>query len=416
MKAMTVDQGRPDEFQRGSDADITGLAAGRHGRQDARSVVGERAVAQWWPMWFSVLLTLSMVMGAAACGDPDTVMSTPTPTAAATTIVDVTATPASPLPTPTAPAPTGDDATKTPVTVVPTIVPTASATSVVTAVPTVTPSIPPTPVPTAENSSSVSTKTPTQKGNREQLVEVPPAGSAPVEYRSAIEKLDRAIESDPGNALAYRRRGLAYFLLGEYAFAADDFNKAVMRDSTNAIAYYYRGASVAALQIYDLAIEDLDIAFELDPGLEGTMGPNSHVGRAYMIRGRERFTEGELDLAIEDYEIAVAFDPDNAEALNHLCWFLGLRGRAAEALPYCNGALDIDPNIFQAHDSRGLVHALLGDYEQAVEDFTKFLDWLGTQPSNLYEKYAPARERWIASLRNGDNPFDEAELEALRNE
>ena len=414
MKAMTVDQGTPDEVLRGSDTDIARVAAGRNGRQDARSAMGARAVAKWWPMCFSVLLTLLMVMGAAACGDPEPAMSTPT--AAATTTADVTATPAPRPPTTTTPAQVGDDATKTPVAAVPTVMPTATATAVATSVPTVAPSTPPTPIPTAEQSSSDSTETPTQKGRGEQLVEVPPAGSDPVEYRRAIEALDKAIESDPDNALAYRRRGLAYFRLGEYASAAEDFDKAVTRDPTDAITYYYRGASVAALRIYDLAIEDLDIAFELDPGLEGTMGPDAHVGRAYDIRGIDRFSEGEIGLAIEDFEMAVAFDPDNAGALNNLCWSLSLTGRAAEALQHCDGALDIDPNTFQAYDSRGLVHALLGDYEQAVDDFTRFLDWLGTQPSNLYEKYAPARERWIASLRNGENPFDEAELEALRNE
>ena len=414
MKAMTVDQGTPDEVLRGSDTDIARVAAGRNGRQDARSVMGERAVAKWWPVWFSLLLTLLMVMGAAACGDPEPVMSTPT--AAARTGDDVTATPAPRLPTPTTLASTGDDATKTPVAAVPTVMPTATATAVATSVPTVAPSTPPTPIPTAEQSSSDSTETPTQKGRGEQLVEVPPAGSDPVEYLRAIEKLDRAIESDPDNALAYRRRGLAYFRLGEYASAAEDFNKAVTRDPTDAIAYYYRGASVAALQVFDLAIEDLDKAFELDPGLERTMGPDALVGRAYDIRGIDRFSEGEIGLAIEDFEMAIAFDPDNAGALNNLCWSLSLTGRAAEALQHCDGALDIDPNTFQAYDSRGLVHALLGDYEQAVEDFTKFLDWLDTQPSNLYERYGPARKRWIASLQNGENPFDEAELQALRNE
>ena len=282
MKAMTVDLGTPNEVLRGSDTDIARVAAGRNGRQDARSVMGARAVAKWGPMCFSVLLTLLMVMGAAACGDPEPAMSTPT--AAATTTDDVTATPAPRPPTPTTPARTGNDATKTPVAAVPTVMPTATATAVATSVPTVAPSTPPTPIPTAEQSSSDSTETPTQKGRGEQLVEVPPAGSDPVEYRRAIEALDKAIESDPDNALAYRRRGLAYFRLGEYASAAEDFDKAVTRDPTDAITYYYRGASVAALQIFDLAIEDLDKAFELDPGLERTMGPDALVGRAYDIR------------------------------------------------------------------------------------------------------------------------------------
>ena len=59
---------------------------------------------------------------------------------------------------------------------------------------------------------------------------------------------------------------------------------------------------------------------------------------------------------------------------------------------------------------------MLGDYEKAIEDFNKFLEWVGTQSSHTYDRYGPRRERWVESLSKGENPFDEAELLALRQE
>ena len=66
--------------------------------------------------------------------------------------------------------------------------------------------------------------------------------------------------------------------------------------------------------------------------------------------------------------------------------------------------------------ARGLAYAMLGNHEKAIDDFTKFLEWLGTQSSDTYSKYGPRRQRWVESLSKGENPFDEAELLALRQE
>ena len=277
-----------------------------------------------------------------------------------------------------------------------------------------------------ESARSVPTKTPVQgvKGEQqeqdsdarqsEQVVEVPPAGSDPAEFRRVIQDLDRAIEFDPDNALAYNRRGLAYSRLGEHERAIKDFDRAVKLDPTDALAHYNMGNAHATLGWFNAAIGNLDMAFELDPGLEWTMDPDADIARAYMIRVHDHIDlMGEYDRAVEDYERAVQFAPDDPSALNGLCWFMGLAGRAAEALPHCNRALSIDPDYFHAYDSRALALALLGDYEKAVEDFTRFLDWLNDQSRSDYEKYGPARERWIASLRRGENPFTEAEIQVL---
>ena len=374
-----------------------------------------------------LLLLLLSIMAVVACGDPEPVV--PTATTSAMTDRDVATTPVAAVPTS---LPLGQrsrvDPTATIVSPTPST-PVVQAAEIPTTASVLVPSATPAPTPTEEPARLAPTKTPTQEGigeldkpgnevqQSEQVSEIPPAGSDPAEFRRAIEDLDRAIELDPDNALAYDRRGLAYSRLGDHGRAIQDFDRAVKLDPSVAVYYYNRGNALTSMGFADEALGDLDVAFELDPGLEGTMGPNADLARAYMIRAYDYFRElEEYDLALRDSKRAIELAPDDPGAFNQLCWYMSLTGRPADALPHCNRSLSLDPNLYYAYDSRGLALALLGDYEKAVEDFTKFLDWAKTQSRFDYDKYGPARERWVESLKKGENPFTKKELQAVREE
>ena len=84
------------------------------------------------------------------------------------------------------------------------------------------------------------------------------------------------------------------------------------------------------------------------------------------------------------------------------------------ALPYCNLALEYDPDG-PYHDSRGLVNAVMGREDEAIEDFRAFLDWVDTSVKETCRPYyRPSRESWIATLQSGGNPFDDEALQELR--
>ena len=100
---------------------------------------------------------------------------------------------------------------------------------------------------------------------------------------------------------------------------------------------------------------------------------------------------------------------------NALCWIYALRSEPEKALPFCDQAVAVDPSPL-SRDSRGIVYALLGRHEEAIAEFRTFLDWLRTRPQAEIVRYAPKREAWIDSLRQGRNPFDAQTLEALRSE
>jgi regulator of sirC expression with transglutaminase-like and TPR domain len=96
-----------------------------------------------------------------------------------------------------------------------------------------------------------------------------------------------------------------------------------------------------------------------------------------------------------------------------LCWAYALDQEPQPALSYCNQAVELGSPV--ALDSRGIVQAQLGRYEEAVADFKAFLAWLEQQPAHSpYRAHRPVVEEWIRALEQEHNPIDPATLAHLR--
>ena len=229
---------------------------------------------------------------------------------------------------------------------------------------------------------------------------------------SASEKYyTLAILYDPDSPTPYYNRGLVYWVRDELDEAIDDYSESLLRKPRDPAVLHGRGvAYLERKRPSDAvrAIDDFSKAIEIDDTILENF---FNRGLAYSMLGGAHD-----DQSLKDLHHILTIDSDHTGALNNLCWFMSLADRASEGLPYCERALSIDPDYYLAYDSRGLAYAMLGDYEKAIEDFNKFLEWLGTQSSDIYDRYGPRRERWVESLSKGENPFDEAELLALRKE
>jgi tetratricopeptide (TPR) repeat protein len=68
----------------------------------------------------------------------------------------------------------------------------------------------------------------------------------------------------------------------------------------------------------------------------------------------------------EAFRKAVALNPDNSEAHNNLAWLLVTQGRAKEALPIANRALDLSPGAPAIIDTLASVAAAVGKCADAV--------------------------------------------------
>ncbi len=96
----------------------------------------------------------------------------------------------------------------------------------------------------------------------------------------------------------------------------------------------------------------------------------------------------------------VAEKTDNARLNNLICWSGSLHNFAESVLPACERAVELEPDNKNYRESRGLAHALTGNYSAAIEDLEE----------------AGGREDWVADLKAGENPFSPEVLEELKSE
>jgi tetratricopeptide (TPR) repeat protein len=137
----------------------------------------------------------------------------------------------------------------------------------------------------------------------------------------AIDAYSRAIEIDPGFALAYFSRGQVLRGLGEVRAAVGDFSRAIELDPGLLQAYRER----AEVRMWDLGdeggAEDIRTAYELDP---------DDMETALFLAGMLEWERP--DEAREIYERMVARYPDDAEPRIYRAKFLRQRGEYGPAV------------------------------------------------------------------------------------
>jgi hypothetical protein len=171
----------------------------------------------------------------------------------------------------------------------------------------------------------------------------------------------------------------------------------------------------------EYALEQLDMLARLDAGVADDLNAKKQQLRAnWLFEQTSRQIEaGQLKLALkglEEFERSYPQFSVPMETWNSVCWAGALRGQAEAVLPACDFAVERsdDDETGPAHDSRGVVRALLGNRNGAIEDFSAFLDW--AEDEGIEEEKVSLRRHWLTVLRDGGNPFEAETLEALAHE
>ena len=89
------------------------------------------------------------------------------------------------------------------------------------------------------------------------------ATQAAPDVAKEIEELNKFIQLDPNDAMAYNNRGTVYDKLDEYRLAIQDYGKAIQLDPNNAVAYFNRGFVYDILGEYAKASADFAKACSL---------------------------------------------------------------------------------------------------------------------------------------------------------
>ena len=165
-----------------------------------------------------------------------------------------------------------------------------------------------------------------QEGDRLNLV------IADWAYEKAVECWTEAIELNPNNFYAYESRGYYFHLesVGRFSEAIDDYTHAINLRPSVAENYFYRGETYMHL--------------------------------------------GETELAKKDFERALGLNPQMSGALGELA-FIYTASDPLKAIEFADRALEFNDRNWQAYYSRGLALYSLHNYEAALEDGKRALEW-----------------------------------------
>jgi tetratricopeptide (TPR) repeat protein len=164
------------------------------------------------------------------------------------------------------------------------------------------------------------------------------------------------------------------------------------------------------------AIAKLHIALQVDGASDSVLQREARglAAPELVEKGRELARQGAIREARAAFAAAEASDPNleiDAASWNSLCWFGSLGGFASDVMAACERAVALKPDNGAIHDSRGVARALTGDYEGAIKDFQRYLEW---GPENgVPEEHIRQRQDWIRTLQANQNPFNEELLKLL---
>jgi tetratricopeptide (TPR) repeat protein len=88
------------------------------------------------------------------------------------------------------------------------------------------------------------------------------------------------------------------------------------------------------------------------------------------------------------YQQILTLQPDNVIAINNLAWILcEEHGKYQQALELAQRGLKTAPNYTDLIDTRGVVYYKLGQYDKAIQDFTKCIKLYPTETPSLVASY-----------------------------
>jgi WD40 repeat protein len=191
------------------------------------------------------------------------------------------------------------------------------------------------------------------------------------QYAFVVSKYSNMIAEDPGNADVFNKRGIIYYMNGQYQKALLDFAHAAQIKPEDTYSWHNRGLVYYRNHQYTQAISDLNKAIELDP----------NNARAYEIRGLanmalERFKSAFSDLttAADQGLLWLGEDhPVTSFVMNALarcfvsCPNTDLRS-GQKALLYATRACELTNwNNYHFIDTLAATYAEIGDFQSAVK-------------------------------------------------
>jgi tetratricopeptide (TPR) repeat protein/DNA-binding XRE family transcriptional regulator len=235
--------------------------------------------------------------------------------------------------------------------------------------------------------------------------------SKPADLDAAIDYYGRALTLRPDNLAAHNNRGVAYLHRGgpdDMMGAVADLTEVIAAQPDDAAPFVNRAAAYLQLAGTDNlahAAADCERAIALAP----------ESPEALFNCGLIHVRQANRPAWQADFARLEAAAPNYPGVQEGLCWAYMLDEKPEAALPYCDKAVALQP-AGPARDSRGILYAQLGRFNEAVTDLEAYLGALRQENPARYDRELARYQVWLTAVRAGRNPFDQATLDQLRRE
>ncbi len=187
------------------------------------------------------------------------------------------------------------------------------------------------------------------------------------EYDKAIEECTKQIKGEiPVRYLeySYSNRGAAYAKKGQYDKAISDYTRAIELDPGYAVAYYNRAIARTNKKQYDEAISDFSKVIELNP-----KDSAAYAGRATALAEKKMY-----DQAIMDFTMAIELNPKDSAAYHNRAMVYARKKQFAQAVSDRDKAKELSVEVPPAsvqekpppanHEREANYHVQLGVFKK----------------------------------------------------
>jgi serine/threonine protein kinase/Tfp pilus assembly protein PilF len=201
-------------------------------------------------------------------------------------------------------------------------------------------------------------------------------------FRTAIELLEKAIELDPGYALAHSGLAMVYDTFGNYSGippdsagmrAKDHARKALAIDNALAEAHAALGY---ALLLFDWDWDGSEAAFQT------AINNNPNYIGGHHWYALKLALQGRFDDAVQRMDKALQLDPLSFVLNSHKGWILYFARRDQEAANQMHCAIQMDANFAVSHYFLGLVYLQMAKLEDAIQEFSEARKLSGNHPAS----------------------------------
>ncbi len=181
-----------------------------------------------------------------------------------------------------------------------------------------------------------------------------------LDFPRARSDVDRALELDANNFVAWTLRGELLSLDGQHRSALESYNRAIeIRPAWN-VAYLDRAGLYQELGQLDLAGKDMDRSVDLSHG-----SPINHL-----LRSSLRHQQGDLNAAHSDADQALRFAPEWMLTFPEV-FHLNFKGHLDWALDYYWRAIERMPRAYQAYMGRADACRSNERFDWAIADYDR---------------------------------------------